>query len=89
MSDTEINQTPITIDGVEHILEDLAPEQQAAIRHISSLDSKMAQAKFDIEQYEFAKGAFTRALIEHMNKSDEVDEEVTSEVVEEPVAVTE
>lgn len=86
MSDTEMNKTPVTIDDIEYILEDMAPEQQAAIRHIADIDAKIAKAKFDTEQLEFSKGAFVRALREHMDSAEDAPtEDTTEEVVAEKV----
>ncbi len=78
----EIKKTPITIDGVEYMLEDMADEQQAAVRHIADIDTKIAKAKFDIEQLEFSKQAFIRALKEHMEAESKTDEDTKQEEAE-------
>ena len=54
--------TPITIDDVQYILEDMKPEQQQMVNHIADLDRKVASAQFNVEQLQVGK----QALIEIM-----------------------
>jgi hypothetical protein len=54
--------TPITIDDVEYMLEDMTDEQQAMVRHISDLDRKISSARFSVTQMSVGKDAFVNAL---------------------------
>lgn len=54
--------TPITIDDVEHTLEDMTDEQQAMVRHIADLDRKIGSAQFSVTQMSVGKDAFVNML---------------------------
>lgn len=58
----EKKTTPITIDDVQYVLEDMKPEQQQMVNHIADLDRKVASAQFNVEQLQVGK----QALIEIM-----------------------
>jgi restriction endonuclease S subunit len=65
-------ETLVTIDDIEYILENMEPEQQAMVNHISDLDRKIGSSQFNLEQLQFGKQAFisslTNSLVE--DKSD-------------------
>ena len=73
----EKKTTPITIDDVQYVLEDMKPEQQAMVNHIADLDRKVASAQFNVEQLQVGKQAF----IDMLKRSLTV-EQVEVEVVE-------
>lgn len=52
----------IIIDEVEHIYEDLTQEQQIMVNHIADLQRKIASSQFNLQQLEFGKEAFVKAL---------------------------
>ena len=52
----------IIIDEVEHIYEDLTGEQQIMVNHIADLQRKIASSQFNLQQLEFGKEAFVKAL---------------------------
>lgn len=52
----------IIIDDVEHIYEDLTQEQQIMVNHIADLQRKIASSQFNLQQLEFGKEAFVKAL---------------------------
>lgn len=62
-------KTPITIDDVEYIYEDLTSEQQALFNHCVDLDRKIGSAQFNIDQLQVGKQAF----VERLKKSLEVE----------------
>lgn len=62
-------KTPITIDDVEYIYEDLTNEQQALFNHCVDLDRKIGSAQFNIDQLQVGKQAF----VERLKKSLEVE----------------
>jgi len=51
-------KTPVYIDNVEYIYEDLTSEQQTIINHLADLDRKLSSAKFNVDQLEVGKQAF-------------------------------
>lgn len=54
----EKKTTPITIDDVEYIFEDMTQEQQALVNHCLDLDRKIASTQFNLDQLNVGKEAF-------------------------------
>ena len=48
----------ITIDGKEYNFEELEDNQKAMVNHVASLNNKIAQARFDLDQLTVAAGRF-------------------------------
>ena len=61
-------KTPITIDDKEYIFEDMTPEQQAMVNHISDLDRKIASARFNLDQLQVGRNAFMQMLKERLDE---------------------
>jgi hypothetical protein len=55
-------KTPITIDNVEYIYEELTQEQQVLVNHLADLDRKIASAAFNLDQLNVGKQAFSTML---------------------------
>lgn len=55
-------KTPISIDGVEYVLEDLTQEQQILFNHCVDLDRKIGSAAFNLDQLNVGKQAFIDRL---------------------------
>lgn len=55
-------KTPIIIDEQEYFYEDLNDEQKAFVNHIADLDRKISSSQFNLEQLQFGKQAFVKAL---------------------------
>lgn len=64
-------KTPIVIDDVEYIFEDMNQEQQLLVNHVADLDRKIGQAKFNIDQLEVGKQAFMNLLKTALEKKAE------------------
>ena len=58
----EKKTTPITIDDVEYVLEDMKPEQQQMVNHIADLDRKVSSTQFNLDQLQVGKQAFIDML---------------------------
>ena len=58
----EKKTTPISVDGVEYTLEDMSPEQQAMVNHISDLDRKVRSTQFNLDQLNVGRQAFVEML---------------------------
>lgn len=56
------NKTPITIDDVEYVFEDMKPEQQQMVNHIADLDRKIGSTQFNLDQLQVGKQAFIDML---------------------------
>ena len=52
----------ITVNGVEHNVEDLNEQQIAMVNHIADLDRKLSSARFNVDQLAFGREAFVNAL---------------------------
>jgi hypothetical protein len=57
-------KTPITINDVEYLFEDLTKEQQTLFNHCVDLDRKMGSAQFNLDQLAVGKEAFIKRLEE-------------------------
>lgn len=66
----EKKTTPITIDDVEYVLEDMKPEQQSMVNHIADLDRKIGSTAFNLDQLNVGKQAFISMLKESLNKKE-------------------
>ena len=58
----EKKTTPVTIDDVEYVFEDMKPDQQAMVNHIADLDRKIGSTQFNLEQMSIGKQAFIDML---------------------------
>jgi hypothetical protein len=62
----EKKTTPITIDDVEYIFEDMTQEQQLLINHVADLDRKIGSTQFNLDQLTVGKQAFVQLLKEKL-----------------------
>lgn len=65
----------ITIDGKEYNFEELEDNQKSMVNHVSSLNNKTAQARFDLDQLLVAQDAFTKMLVASVNETPEAQPE--------------
>ena len=68
-------KTPITINEVEYLFEDLTKEQQALFNHCVDLDRKIGSAQFNLDQLNVGKNAFIKMLEESLAKPTETIDE--------------
>jgi hypothetical protein len=62
----EKKTTPITIDDVEYVFEDMTPEQQLLVNHVADLDRKIGSTQFNLDQLTIGKQAFVKLLKEKL-----------------------
>jgi hypothetical protein len=62
----EKKTTPITIDDVEYIFEDMTKEQQLLVNHVADLDRKIGSTQFNLDQLTVGKQAFVQLLKEKL-----------------------
>ena len=67
-----INKQTITIDDKEYNVEDLEQDQVAFLNHITDLDRKMAQMRFNLDQLQAGRDTFARLLNESLNAEPEL-----------------
>ena len=68
-----INKQTVTIDDKEYYVDDLTQDQIAFLNHITDLDRKMAQMRFNLDQLQAGRDTFARLLNESLNKEKEVN----------------
>lgn len=68
-------QTPIVINDVEYLFEDMTQEQQMLVNHVADLDRKIASSQFNLDQLSVGKQAFIKMLEEALAKQPETIEE--------------
>ena len=72
----EKKTTPITIDDVEYVFEDMTPEQQLLVNHVADLDRKIGSTQFNLDQLTVGKQAFIQLLKEKLaTQSETITEE--------------
>jgi len=54
--------TPITVNDVEYIIEDMTPEQQIMVNHCADLERKIGSMRFNMDQLSVGKDAFVSML---------------------------
>ena len=52
----------VTIDGVEHKVEDLNEQQQLLLNHVADLERKIGSTKFQLDQLQVGRDAFFTML---------------------------
>ena len=62
----EKKTTPIVIDDVEYVFEDMTQEQQLLVNHVADLDRKIASTQFNLDQLSVGKQAFVQMLKEKL-----------------------
>jgi cell division protein ZapA (FtsZ GTPase activity inhibitor) len=67
-----INKQTITIDDKEYNVDDLEQDQIAFLNHITDLDRKMAQMRFNLDQLQAGRDTFARLLNESLNAEPEL-----------------
>ena len=66
-------KTPVIIDDVEYIYEDMTDEQKTLTNHVADLDRKINSAKFNLDQLSVGKDAFIKMLKDALTKAQEVE----------------
>jgi len=60
----------ITVNGVEHNVDDLNEQQIAMVNHIADLDRKLSSARFNVDQLAFGREAFVNALADSLESKE-------------------
>jgi len=70
----EKKTTPISINEIEYILEDLTEEQQTLVNHVADLDRKISSTRFNLDQLSVGREAFMEMLTKQLEEFEAVDE---------------
>ena len=68
----------ITVNDVEHSIEDLNEQQITMINHISDLDKKLGNLRFNMDQLNVGREAFVNMLSKSLEEPATVVEEVVN-----------
>ncbi len=52
----------ITVNDIEYNVADLTEQQRAMVNHVSDLDRKLANARFNVDQLQVGRDAFVGML---------------------------
>ena len=63
----EQKKTPVVIDEVEYFYEDMTAEQQTLVNHLTDLDRKINNTRFNLDQLNVGKQAFVGLLKNSLN----------------------
>ena len=63
----EQKKTPVVIDDVEYFYEDMTAEQQTLVNHLTDLDRKINNTRFNLDQLNVGKQAFVGLLKNSLN----------------------
>jgi len=64
----------VSIDGVEHKLEDLTEQQQMLLNHVADLERKIGSTKFQLDQLQVGRDAFFTMLKAALEAEPEVSD---------------
>ena len=64
----------ITVNDVEHNIEDLNEQQIAMVNHIADLDKKLGNLRFNMDQLNVGREAFVTMLTSSLSEDDEATE---------------
>ena len=65
-------KTPVFIDEVEYVAEDMTPEQQMLLNHVADLDRKLNSARFNVDQLQVGRDAFFKMLKEKLEPTEQM-----------------
>ena len=68
-------KTPIVVNDVEYMFEDMTQEQQLIVNHIADLDRKIGSTQFNLDQLSVGKQASVKMLEEALAKPTETIDE--------------
>ena len=55
-------KTPITVNDIEYIVEDMTDEQKTMLNHVNDLGRKLDNARFNLDQLNVGREAFVNML---------------------------
>ena len=55
-------KTPITVNDIEYIVEDMTDEERTMLNHVNDLERKLANARFNLDQLAIGRDAFVNML---------------------------
>ena len=71
MSDKEVKDNVININGTEHKIDSMTDQQKYIIRQIRELTAQEERLAFQLDPIRVAKNAYTNALMQSLEEKDE------------------
>jgi hypothetical protein len=69
------DKTPITVNDIEYIVEDMTDEQKTLLNHVNDLGRKLDNARFNMDQLAVGRDAFVARLADSLENPAEDDAE--------------
>lgn len=63
----------VVLNDVEYDVADFTDEQRVMVAHISNLDAKLADARFNVDQLSVARQAFVEMLVKAVDNQEVTD----------------
>jgi|TARA_A100000172_G_C2955031_1_gene80422 hypothetical protein len=70
-------KTPIVINEVEYMLEDMAPEDKVMVNHCADIENKMQRMQFNMEQLAGGKEYWIAKLTQSLSAKSEKEVEAS------------
>tara|TARA_R110000868_G_scaffold393141_1_gene664067 strand:- start:1 stop:234 length:234 start_codon:yes stop_codon:yes gene_type:complete len=67
-------KTPITVNDIEYIVEDMTDEQKTMLNHVNDLGRKLDNARFNLDQLAVGRDAFVARLANSLENPEEAEE---------------
>ena len=68
------DKTPITVNDIEYLVEDMTDEQKVLLNHVNDLGRKLDNARFNLDQLAVGRDAFVARLATSLEAPEEVEE---------------
>lgn len=68
------NNTTITINDIEYDTDNFTDTQKILLSHVTDLDRKVNNIKFNLDQLTFGRDCFLKELIASLENKEEVEE---------------
>jgi len=65
------DKTPITVNDIEYLVEDMKDEQKVMLNHVNDLGRKMDNARFNLDQLAVGRDAFVARLADSLENPEE------------------
>ena len=65
------DKTPITVNDIEYIVEDMTDEQKTLLNHVNDLGRKLDNACFNMDQLAVGRDAFVARLANSLENPEE------------------
>ncbi len=68
------DKTPITVNDIEYLVEDMTEEQKVLLNHVNDLGRKLDNARFNMDQLAVGRDAFVARLANSLENPEEVED---------------